>query len=177
MPFNHPNVRSTKCRPGTIWPQKNKRRLDLAALMNAHLRTEHGVHTVEDLRSLAKRADPYGSHRRSSQCDCSECIDDKIRITCLRGPFLCADKAKEILSRLEGTKWHPNSLMPRHDGLSLTRRRLDENVRAERDDDYITFDPSIKSNNASSEGFRMFDTGVFSPLPARRAQRFQIRNE
>ncbi len=77
-----------------------------------------------------------------------------------------------------GPKWDPEQT-PAQDGLTLTERRKAKNRWARKNEEKITFDPSVTTGDTLAQGFRVFtDPGVFNSLPANRtAQGANIEEE
>ncbi|KAH9838264.1 uncharacterized protein C8Q71DRAFT_682019, partial [Rhodofomes roseus] len=141
------------------------------------LRDNHDVRLVADLLPLARR-ECYNIARAMSndfvpeECACDLCRSDSTR-GC-KNPMNCCKAAAFLLAQVQ-PKWHPDLVSPK-DGLTLTRRRKEQNIKAldEAQGD-ITFDPSLTSRGHVTEAFRAFvDPNVHDEPPAIRARRGRI---
>lgn len=121
------------------------------------LRDAHRVRTVGDLLDVIEyrdgHPDPSRACARRSNCACSVCRIVRQQTGC-SNPHKCYEHAKKILDSLP-PKWHP-SREPNADGLTLTRRRRDDNEVARQVNGKILFNPSIATGDDLASGFRIF---------------------
>jgi hypothetical protein len=113
-------------------------------------------------------------HRPRNYCNCPACHNDNEK-GCTQ-PHECATEA---LARINKTLPKLNHLHPgdRHDNLSLTKRRKEQNRRAKEINGAITFDPSIATKDDLSECFRVFtDPQRTARHPAQRPQNNEANN-
>ena len=127
---------------------------------------KHNVKTIADLMKTAARLrNNPENHRHTNFCNCSACEEDN-RKNCTH-PHDCATEA---LARIQATTPKTNPLYPeRHDNLSLTKRRKDQNKKAKEENGTITFDPTMTNKTDITECFRIFtDPQRLSKYPAQR---------
>ena len=141
---------------------------------------KHKIVTMADMVKTAARIRDNTqelNHRPINYCNCQACAEDQ-RKHCTH-PHDCATEA---LARINATTPKANPLHQgyRHDNLSLTRRRKDQNRKEIEENGTITFDPTITSKNDITECFRIFaDTQRMSKHPAQRLidNRTSIRHD
>src|SRR6266849_10691037 len=117
---------------------------------------KHKVKTIADLMKASARIRDNASHpnhRPTNYCNCPTCADDQ-RKDCVH-PHDCATEALERINKTL-PKWNPLGPGIRHDNLSLTNRRKEQNKRAREENGKIIFDPSITTKEDLSECFRVF---------------------
>jgi ribonuclease HI len=135
------------------------------------LLNKHKAKTIADLMKVSARIRDNTNplvHRPTNYCNCPACADDQ-RKDCTHSH----DCATEALARINRTLPKLNPLGPgiRHDNLSLTNRRKNQNRKAREENGKITFDPSITTKDDISECFRVFtDPQRSTRHPAQRPQ-------
>ena len=117
------------------------------------------------------------NHRPTNYCNCQACAEDQ-RKQCTH----LYDCTTEVLAGINATTPKANPLHQgyRHDNLSLTRRRKDQNRKAIEKNRTITFNPTITSKNDITKCFRIFaDTQKMLKHPAQRLidERTSIRHD
>lgn len=118
------------------------------------LREHHKVLTVAQCHVAAQRLTTAGTaHRPTRSCDCPPCIFDREEQGC-DNPHRCAEAARRAVERLY-PKWRPTE-GENKDGLTLTRRRMRNNLTARAADERILFDPSISQGTPLAMAFRVF---------------------
>ncbi|KAH9829972.1 uncharacterized protein C8Q71DRAFT_681820, partial [Rhodofomes roseus] len=148
---------------------KELRRLDNTSLSKC-LRRVHNVKTVADI-ARATRHDALiqtNEGEADEKCPCDQCEMDR-QMGC-KDPLRCRDAAGRLLNRLE-QKWNPAERSP-NDGLTLTTKKLKENMEALDKDKAATFNPSVTERGGLSEAFRVFvDNENIDNPPAVRPRR------
>ncbi|KAH9913115.1 uncharacterized protein B0H18DRAFT_888831, partial [Fomitopsis serialis] len=141
------------------------RRLNNTGLSDC-LRLTHGVVRLTDvIRLLDHRRAP--NDPEGEPCMCDDCMN--ARMNGCRDPDACRAAGRKLLDQIR-PKWHPDFTAP-SDGLSLTRRRKDQNTAALLADDDVVFDPTVTSRGQVSEAFRAFvHPQVHDAPPAIRAR-------
>ncbi|KAH9923549.1 uncharacterized protein B0H18DRAFT_839941, partial [Fomitopsis serialis] len=134
---------------------KKLRRLNNTSISDC-LRETHGILRVVDLLRLTRRQHTRGDapnpNANPSECICDDCIDDMAQ-GCLH-PHKCIAAAANLLEQV-AAKWHPHTATP-GDGLSHTRTRRIDNIKAHGAGQPVCFDPSITERGDLSEAFRVF---------------------
>ncbi len=135
--------------------------------------TKHKTSTIADLiRTSARIRERENDHRPINFCNCRPCRDDHNR-DCTH-PHKCA---KEAMTRLLASTplWNPLDPRAKHNKLSLTHQRKEQNRRAREQNGTITFNPSLTTKDNISECFRVFtDPPKISRIPAQRARNDQV---
>ncbi|KAI0037492.1 hypothetical protein FA95DRAFT_1457468, partial [Auriscalpium vulgare] len=129
----------------------------------------HKVRTTADVEQIAERLlpnRPGRPHYAVARCACAPCKADTRR-GC-RNPHKCAKEAQEILRRMNA-KTNPETASPK-DGLTLTKRRRDKNIRAMASKTgVVLFNPTVTASKSFADCFRVFtDPGKMAPIPAHR---------
>ena len=115
---------------------------------------------------LYKRVQQDGSnHIPWHNCKCTGCVAD--RSNGCKDPYQCVSAAEAIVLKLS-QKFNPTA-PTKKDGLTLTHRRLEKNVRANVENgDEIIFNPSVTTRNNLSDCFRIFTPNPTPALPSLR---------
>ncbi|EPS96085.1 hypothetical protein FOMPIDRAFT_62555, partial [Fomitopsis schrenkii] len=121
------------------------------------LRENHGALIGADILRIARRvcyqeAKAGGNDYIPDDCACAECAQD--RLTGCDHPRRCCATAEQTLDTVR-PKWNPREANV-SDGLSLTRRRRENNDTVLSEGGSLTFDPSITQSGALDEAFRVF---------------------
>ena len=137
-------------------------------------RTHKSIRVKDMLKITARLQGEYerGIHIPVYSCNCKDCKDD--RESGCENPQRCAIEAQKRLERIT-PKLNPKR-PPNLDGLSLTKRRIEQNqLASEEDDDQgITFDPSVTEKRELSDCFRIFvDPKKIMNIPAARQPRLR----
>ncbi|RDX53126.1 hypothetical protein OH76DRAFT_1316751, partial [Lentinus brumalis] len=139
------------------------------------LRERHNVQSVLDALGIAGRLrNQLSTHRARPTCPCAACTSDRDRLDCTN-PHRCAEAAAKLIHKLQPL-WRPEP--NRHtDGLSLTKRRKERNLRAAASNDRVIFNPTISDHSPLANVFRVFGprTDLAHRMPSRRThQRFSV---
>ncbi|KAI0664064.1 hypothetical protein C8Q70DRAFT_898377, partial [Cubamyces menziesii] len=118
------------------------------------LRDKHGVRTVADCMRVAVRAAELdGRHRKSAECKCVPCTEDRIDRGC-DNPARCATAAAKMLESIR-PKWNP-ARKAVGDNLSVTRSGRERNRVALVDNERVVFNPSVSQDAPLAMVFRVF---------------------
>ncbi|KAI0323678.1 hypothetical protein GY45DRAFT_1264198 [Cubamyces sp. BRFM 1775] len=140
------------------------------------LRARHGVTTVgQCVRAAQRLTHPDGTHRANPSCSCLSCVRDRVDLAC-PNPHRCAMAARKLVDRLHA-KWQPVDRDP-CDGLTLTRRRREENELAHDENGRIVFNPTLTLAPPLALAFWAFHIRETNNAVARRPPRpFAVTGE
>ncbi|KAH9854954.1 hypothetical protein C2E23DRAFT_701037, partial [Lenzites betulinus] len=130
---------------------------------------KHDVSTVGECMAVAKRIEAWEEgHEDHKDCVCPQCTTDRGVSGC-RAPHACAKAAERLIANI-GPKWNPG-MDGNVDGLTLTRRRVEDNARAWGTNDRVTFNPTIRQEGPAANAIRVFAASADGDEWATRAPR------
>ena len=115
----------------------------------------HQSMSVDDLHKTTRRLRDIlmrPRHTEEPDCECRFCGDDRVK-GC-ENPAKCCKEADAQLKRIKD-KYNPLKKPP-IDNLSLTKNRIENNKNTIENNDFVTFDPSIKRDDNIAHIIRVF---------------------
>ena len=162
-----------------IGAEKHLRKLNNTAISKC-LRNNHDVISVAALIDTIKGMGGCNLPNNSTEepkenCACNTCKRAKEK-GC-KHPRKCRQAAQKLLHHLP-SKWNPEAPTP-GDGLTLTKKRITENIHALQQGNKITFDPTVTERGDLTEAFRVFteDQAINRPPALRQARGRTVEEE